>query len=301
MFGFLNIDKPAGPTSHDIVARVRRLVGRKIKVGHAGTLDPFATGVLVVCVGPATRLADYIQAAPKRYRTDIILGASSTTDDCQGTLTPTPHAASVSSKQVATACKAFVGDITQVPPAHSAVHIDGQRAYTLARAGERVDLTPRVVTVYALELIDYTWPRLTLEITCGSGTYIRAIARDIGNALGAGGYCESLRRLAVGAFHADHATPPDAVDLATDLADPRLALAGWDAYQLSPTQVQALRYGGPLAIDTLVVTPPPYPALEGTAIPTDMAALLDADGNLLALAQRTDESTLQPRKVFLQD
>ncbi len=300
MFGFLNIDKPDGPTSHDIVARVRRDVGRGVKVGHAGTLDPFATGVLIMCLGHATRLAAYVQAAPKRYRADIHLGATSTTDDCEGDIIPSPGAVAPPAEAVSTVCREFLGEIQQIPPAHSAVHVDGQRAYKLARQGQAVEIAPRTVTVHTLEILDYTWPRLTVEITCGSGTYIRAIARDIGAALNVGGYCQTLRRLAVGAFTADAASHPDALDLPTDVADPRLALAGWETYTLPPSLRPALEHGNALALADLVPAEPAYAPLPGTTIPSGWAALTDETGMLLALAQHKAD-LLQPRKVFCRD
>ncbi len=298
MFGFLNIDKPAGPTSHDIVATVRRLVGRKVKVGHAGTLDPFATGVLVVCLGPATRLADYVQAAPKRYRTDIHLGATSTTDDCDGEITPRDDATPPPAHAVTAACATFIGNSQQTPPAHSAVHVDGERAYVLARAGEHVELRPRNVTIYDVHLLDYSWPRLTLEITCGSGTYIRAIARDLGAALGVGGYCQTLRRLAVGAFDADGAISPSELAMPLRVADPSLAVAGWNTYVITDALMVDLHHGHPLEVAALISRQPAHTALPSTHIPPDWAALVSDEGALLALAERKGTTHLQPRKVL---
>ncbi len=210
--GFLNVHKPRGMTSHDIVAAVRRRLPRKTKVGHAGTLDPFATGVLVLCVGQATRLASYVQSQPKRYAAEVTLGATSTTDDPEGEIAPTPGAEPVPLDEVRGALEAFVGEIDQVPPAHSAVHVGGRRAYKLAREGERPELPSRRVVVHAIELVRYDWPVVELDVRCGSGTYVRALARDIGRELGVGGYCSALARTEVGCFTLDAAVPLDALD-----------------------------------------------------------------------------------------
>ncbi len=169
-FGFLNIDKPAGPTSHDIVARIRRLLPRKTKVGHAGTLDPFATGVLVVCVGGATRLAEYVREMPKEYRARIRLGATSTTGDSEGRIDTAEGVSPPAIESVRAAVDSFVGSIDQMPPAHSAVHVDGRRAYRLARDGRDVDIPPRTVRIDAIEICRYDYPALELLVRCGAGT-----------------------------------------------------------------------------------------------------------------------------------
>ncbi|HOF19452.1 MAG TPA: tRNA pseudouridine(55) synthase TruB, partial [Phycisphaerae bacterium] len=164
MFGFFNLRKPAGPTSHDMVSAVRRLLPRGTRVGHAGTLDPFADGVLVICVGPAARLAEFVQAAPKRYRAVVTLGATSTTDDPEGEILPREPAPPPSPQDVRQAVARFVGEIPQTPPAHSAVLVNGHRAYKLARAGRELNLRPRVVAIHAIDVIRYDWPRLTLDV-----------------------------------------------------------------------------------------------------------------------------------------
>jgi len=286
MFGFFAIDKPPGPTSHDIVARVRRRLGRGVKVGHAGTLDPFAGGVLVICAGRATRLADYVQAQPKRYRAVVKLGATSTTDDTEGEITTDPSAARPDEEDVRRVVATFVGEIDQVPPAHSAVHVDGQRAYKLARAGKDVKLTCRRVVVYSIDVLRWDWPLLELDIRCGSGTYIRAIARDIGKALQTGGYCEALTRSAVGGFDLAHAVAPDALEPERDLLPPTLALGDMPRVVIDESQQAQLRDGKTIDLAE--------PACG------DKIALLDSEGNLLALAEsRADGWKLQPKKVFL--
>jgi len=304
MFGFFAIDKPAGPTSHDIVAAVRRRVGRGVKIGHAGTLDPFARGVLVVCAGPATRLADYVQAQPKRYRAVIRLGATSTTDDPDGEVTPTPAGLGLPSgadqhglaaplggprpgeAEVRRAVAGFVGEIEQVPCSHSAVHVDGQRAYKLARAGKEVALPSRPVVIHAIDVLRWDWPILELDVRCGSGTYIRALARDIGSALKVGGYCQVLTRTAVGVFELTRAVAPDALDPARDLLPPTLALGDMPRLVINASQRARLRNGNLIDL--------PEPAVG------DEVALLDGDGHLLAIAQpRANGWKLQPTKVFL--
>src|SRR4051812_39729221 len=174
MNGLLVIDKPGGMTSRDVVNRVQRWFPRKTKIGHTGTLDPLATGVLVVCIGAATRLADYVQAMGKIYTSRFRLGATSTTDDADGTVTETPGATPPTREQLERALASFVGTIEQMPPAFSALKIDGERAHKLARAGKDVPLTARSVQVYAIRLAGYEWPFADVEVACGKGTYIRS-------------------------------------------------------------------------------------------------------------------------------
>ena len=288
MFGFLNINKPVGLTSHDVVARVRRQVGRGVKVGHAGTLDPFATGVLVVCLGPATRLADYVQAATKRYRTVVTLGATSTTDDTEGEIVAQEVPVPPTAESVRAACAAFVGDILQTPPNHSAVHIDGQRAYKLARRGETVELTPREVRIHVVDIVDYAYPSLTLDIHCGSGTYIRSIARDLGVALGTGGYCSQLERTAIGEFLVADAKAIDELVFPADVQNPLLALADWPKLTVPSELLRDMNDGKALPLDLLTS--------DSTDTPSTVA-LLDDAGTLLALAEVIDD-VAKPKKVF---
>jgi tRNA pseudouridine55 synthase len=212
--GILVVDKPAGPTSHDIVGLVRRLSGMK-RVGHGGTLDPFARGVLPVFLGRATRVVEYHLGDRKQYRATICFGASSTTDDLEGELTPVPGPA-FDRAAVEAALDAFRGPIVQVPPAYSAIKVAGRRAYALARAGQRPELAPRSVTIDRLELLDWDAtdperPIALVEVDCSAGTYIRAIARDLGSALGTGAYLGALSRTASGPFQLADAISLDAV------------------------------------------------------------------------------------------
>jgi tRNA pseudouridine55 synthase len=215
MNGLLVIDKPCGVTSRDVVNRVQRWFPRKTKIGHTGTLDPLATGVLVVCVGAATRLADYVQAMGKSYASRFRLGATSTTDDADGTVTENPAAVPPTREQLRTAWMLFVGTIEQVPPAFSALKVAGERAHNLARQGAEVRLAARSVRIDAIRLVDYEWPFADVEVDCGKGTYIRSIARDVGAKLGCGGLVQTLRRTRVGPFTAGEgigldATPDEA-------------------------------------------------------------------------------------------
>jgi len=302
-FGFYNINKPAGPTSHDIVAGVRRRLreetGLEIKVGHAGTLDPFAGGVLVVAVGPATRLADYVQAAPKRYTAEVMFGATSTTDDVEGDITPAAVAAPPTREQVHAALDEFVGTIMQRPPAYSAVHVDGRRAYKLARDGRPVDVPARSVTIHGLELLRYEYPTAELHVLCGTGTYIRSLARDLGEALGVGGYCSALVRTAVGEFTIDRAVAVEELDLTGDLISPLTALADMPALAVPPELLTPLTQGKTLAVAELAVVaagPDEAPAAEGGGEVT----LVDEAGRLLAIGElAADGRAVHPRKVFV--
>jgi tRNA pseudouridine55 synthase len=182
-FGVLNVYKPAGLTSRDAVDRVERLV-RPAKAGHAGTLDPLATGVLVICVGQATRLIRFVQQMRKRYLATFLLGQSSETDDVEREVVAIPNAVVPTRALIDSTLPQFVGEIQQRPPAHSAIKIAGRRAYKLARKGVNLDLAARTVTIHQLDVLRYEYPELDLDIECGSGTYIRALGRDLGNALG---------------------------------------------------------------------------------------------------------------------
>jgi tRNA pseudouridine55 synthase len=287
MFGLLNINKPPGMTSHDVVDAVRRSAGRGVKVGHAGTLDPFASGVLVVCLGGATRLADCVRAMPKGYRAEVRLGAVSATDDPEGPLTQTAGARPASLDAVRQVLARMVGTIRQAPPAHSAVHVDGQRAYELARAGRPVELPARPVTIHSIELLRYGWPDLEIDVSCGSGTYIRSLARDIGSALGVGGYCTRLVRTRIGRFSLERAVSLDALDIGRHLLPPTEALGDMPRVSLDEAGVRAVGLGRRIAS--------PLPVA-----PRAEVALLDAQGRLVAVATAsTDGKELHPARVFV--
>jgi tRNA pseudouridine55 synthase len=208
--GLLVLDKPSGITSRTALDRALVWFPRGTRMGHTGTLDPLATGVLVLCLGTATRLADYVQRMSKTYRAGIRLGARSDTDDADGTITATREVIPPEAATVATCLNRFIGTINQVPPAYSAAKLSGQRAYDLAREGQEVSLTARPVTIYGIDILHYSYPLLELEIRCGKGTYIRSLARDLGEQLGCGALVQTLRRTRVGPFTAESAVTLEA-------------------------------------------------------------------------------------------
>ena len=207
----LLIDKPAGMTSFGVVARVRRLLsqraGGKVKVGHTGTLDPFATGLMILLVGKGTKRSNEFLKLDKVYEAEIVLGATSTTGDPEGEITETANRTDeITKTELEAALVQFTGEIQQVPPAFSAIKINGQRAYKLARKGEEVIMPARTVTVYSLELVEYSYPVVKIRAHVSSGTYIRTLAEDIGQTLGVGAYCRGLRRTKVGDYLIEQST-----------------------------------------------------------------------------------------------
>src|SRR5215218_7440901 len=269
--GLVVVDKSPGMTSHDVVARVRRLAGTR-KVGHAGTLDPMATGVLVLGVDRATRLLGHLMLTEKSYDATVRLGASTTTDDAEGEVVATHTTDGVHEDDVRTELARFVGDIEQVPTAVSAIKVDGQRAYARVRAGEQVELKARPVTVHDLVVHDVALPDVRISVRCSSGTYIRAIARDLGAALGVGGHLTALRRTAVGPFTLDQARTLDQLTecfALTPVAE--AARATFPAREVDAEQAAHVRVGRPLDV-----------ALEETT------ALFAPDGEFLALYEPRD-------------
>jgi len=215
MNGLLLVDKPSDWTSFDVVAKVRGMleaelrkngVRQRVKVGHAGTLDPFATGLLLILVGDATKQAQSLLKLDKSYDVTIKLGATSNSDDKEGEIVEQKVDNEPSQARIDEVLKKFTGEINQVPPQFSAIKVKGKRAYKSARAGEHIELEPRNVTVYGIENIVYTWPVLSFSTSVSSGTYIRSLARDIGHELGVGGYVEVLRRKKVGPYDANAST-----------------------------------------------------------------------------------------------
>ncbi|MBI1917310.1 MAG: tRNA pseudouridine(55) synthase TruB [Planctomycetes bacterium] len=286
--GLLVLDKPGGMTSRDAVDRALRWFPRGTRVGHTGTLDPLATGVLVLCVGSATRLTEYVQQMAKTYQTTVRLGARSDTDDADGTVTPVAEAVAPTREQLEACLQGFLGEIEQVPPAFSAAKVTGQRAYDLARRGDEVTLQPRKVSVYGIDVRRYDYPEGDLEVRCGKGTYIRSLARDLGERLGCGGLVQMLRRTRVGPFHCEDAVPLD--------ADPEAARS-----RLLPLTA---------AVADLPLLTMPAPAVaqlrQGRAIPSpgrlpeaNECAIVDEDGVLVAIA-RVDRRArlLRPIKVL---
>jgi len=237
--GILVVDKPAGWTAHDVVARVRRLTGER-RVGHAGTLDPAATGVLPVCVGEATKIVEYLSASGKTYLAAVLLGAVTETDDLDGWTIAERDASSISREMIEATLPQFTGMITQIPPAYSAVHVDGQRAYALARAGHAINMPARTVIVHRLTLVAWEPAVAWLVVDCGAGTYVRALARDLGAALGCGATLARLVRLRSGPFPLCAAWSLDELNALPDLVaawqwvavHPDAALTDWPALLL---------------------------------------------------------------------
>ena len=297
LFGVLNLLKPEGITSRDLVNRVQRLV-KPAKVGHAGTLDPMATGVLLVCVGPATKLISLLQEGAKTYRTEFTLGMSSDTDDATGKISlPETPAEPRQLAEITPYLEAMTGNVLQVPPDFSAVHVNGQRAYALARRGESLELTAKTVRIDEIRILEYVWPKLELEITCGSGTYIRSIARDLGLQLGCGALMSRLERTRVGNFSITESLPDDQITVATIQERIRPAVeivAGLPAFECSADDLVHLGCGRQIRIDRTRLRE------AKDVIPGDLVALTRADfSELLALAVVTEDLQFQPRTVFV--
>ena len=285
--GFLALDKPAGPSSHSCVAQVRRAYGLK-RVGHGGTLDPAVTGVLPIALGPATRLLPYLPGE-KGYRATIQLGIRTSTDDLQGTvLSRHPLPGTLLHSEVEAALEPFRGVIQQRPPAFSAVHVQGQRAYALAREGQAVVLAPRPVTLHQLDLLswDPDSGQLELEILCSAGTYIRSLARDLGDVLGCGAALASLRRTFALGFGLSHCVRLD--DLSAPLPaplDPLAVLTHLPQQRLTPEDLAGWRCG--------------RAQLSAENWPTGTIVLMvDPDGKLAGLAEMEGSSGLRPRLVI---
>jgi tRNA pseudouridine55 synthase len=297
--GIVIVDKPGGMTSHDVVARVRRLAGTR-RVGHAGTLDPMATGVLVIGVEQATRLLGHLMLTAKEYQATIRLGQSTSTDDAEGEPSGGAPAAGVTRDGLGAGIAKLTGEIMQVPPGVSAIKVNGQRAYKLARAGAAPEMKPRPVTVYeftvtairpAGDLLD-----VDATVRCSSGTYIRALARDLGGALGTGGHLTALRRTAVGGYTVAEARTLD--ELAESFTVTPLAHAAAAAFprvDLTAEQAGRLAHGAQLPLPKVVL--PVGPALAGDAGTEIPLAAFAPDGALVALVT-VHEGRLRSLAVF---
>lgn len=286
--GFLNIDKPAGMTSHDVVAKLRRLVQQK-RVGHGGTLDPAATGVLPVALGEATRLVSYLVDGRKGYHATVELGRRTTTDDAEGATVEERPVPALSQAELVAALQSFIGTIAQVPPMYSAIQVAGQRMYDLARQGQTVELAPREVEIERITVLEWQSPLLTLDIRCGKGTYIRAIARDLGAALGCGAHLAALRRTEVGPLTLATAVPltallEDRARLAEHLLLPEMAIAEWPRADLDEAATVRIRNGLPIQVDD-------------DLLQAEHLRAHGPDGRLLALLQPED-GRWRPFRVF---
>lgn len=293
--GVLVIDKPIGMTSHDVVNAVRYGTGIR-RAGHTGTLDPRASGVLVILVGPAVRLSEYVSASDKRYQAIIRMGASTDTYDADGRFTrQTESPFNITEKQFEETLKQFVGEIVQTPPPYSAVKVRGRRAHEMARRGEEVELTPRKINVYHLEVLEWAPPEVVVDVHCSSGTYVRSLANDMGNALGCGGYLVGLRRTKSGRFSLRDATPLRKLQEAFRagnwyqyLIPAAEALGDWPAIELDPDMAANVIHG-----HRIPANPADKPGINNLVRGVSMA------GELVALME-LDPSTSewQPKKVF---
>jgi len=292
--GFLNVDKPLHLTSHDVVARVRRhyraLTGSK-KVGHAGTLDPLADGVLVICLGAATRLSEYVMRGRKVYRAKIEFGATTTTYDAAGDVLERKSADHLDLADVRRAMSAFIGEIEQIPPMFSAIKVGGKKLYELARQGKAVEREARPVTIHALNLLSWRRPVLELEIECSAGTYIRSLAHDLGAALGVGAHLTGLTRTASGSFRLRDSLALDAVTCGGDewlrhIISPYDALAHFSRVKLNAEDIVRVRHGGFIQRQ---------PRVDDLAV-----FAFDAERELVAILEPRGQQW-KPRKVFLSE
>ena len=286
--GVLNIDKPLRMTSHDVVARVRRTLGVQ-KVGHSGTLDPLATGVLLVCVGPAARMSEFLMASTKTYVADVYLGRETTTDDGEGSVLSETDASGLTAERISESFRPFTGEIDQLPPAYSAIKQGGRKLYELARKGQAIKAEPRRVRIDSIRLLEWTPPIARLEVVCGSGTYIRSLARDIGRALGVGGSLAGLRRTMSGNFSADDGLPESALSnpeaLVAGLIPLRSALSGWPEVALDEAELLAVRLGKRIPDVSLLAT-------------GALALGISPSGDVVALLRATPEGW-QPDRVLM--
>jgi tRNA pseudouridine55 synthase len=290
--GVLVVDKPVGLTSHDVVQIIRRGTGIR-RAGHTGTLDPRASGVLVVLIGPAVRLSEYVSASDKRYQATIRLGSSTDTYDAEGRVVSSASMENISEDQFEEALEQFVGEIEQIPPPYSAIKVQGRKAYEMAREGEEVNLEPRTIQVYSLELLEWAPPEVVVDVFCSSGTYVRSLANDLGEVLGSGAHLVGLRRTKSGRFTLRDAVPLRRLQEAFVAGDwykylipAAEALADWPLIELDGDEVELVRHGHRVEAE---------PGMKG------WARGVSEQGDLVALLELDDEShEWQPRKVFFQ-
>ncbi len=289
-FGLLIVDKPVGPTSHHVVNLVRRGTGIR-KVGHAGTLDPRASGVLVLCLGSATRLSEYLSTSPKRYEAVVRFGTSTKTFDADGEIVRRSDTLPTLA-QVQGILPQFRGEIEQVPPPFSAIKVQGRKAYELARRGEDVELEPRTVHIFELKVVSYQPPDLSLSVDCSAGTYIRSLAHELGEALESGGHLAALRRTKAGPFTLRDAVPLPRLEVGfvTDKWEQHMrpasdALPDLPVVEVDGETLDLVRNGHRI------------PAEPGA---TGLAKAIGPDGDLVALLEVVNgDNEYQPRKVFI--
>jgi tRNA pseudouridine55 synthase len=290
--GVLVVDKPVGLTSHDVVQIVRRGTGIR-RAGHTGTLDPRASGVLVILIGPAVRLSEYVSASDKRYQATIRLGSTTDTYDSEGTITSSSEVGDIDEQEFDEILQKFVGEMEQVPPPYSAVKVKGRKAYEMARKGEEVELEPRTINVYSLEVLEWAPPEAVIDVYCSSGTYVRSLAHDLGKEMGTGAHLVGLRRTKSGRFTLRDAVPLRRLQEAFDQGDwykylipAAEALSDWPMVELDPDEVELVRHGHRVKANEDDVG-----WARGVSQQGDLVALLEAD-------EETNE--WQPRKVFFQ-
>lgn len=286
LVGFLNINKPSGPTSHDVISQLRQITGIR-RLGHTGTLDPLATGVLPICVGRATRLSEYLLGADKRYRAWIRLGESTSTFDAEGETTSSSEAFHLSKDEILVVLSEFLGQIIQTVPMYSAIKRGGTRLYELARKGIHFSPPKRTVKIHDLTLIDWQPPDLKLDIFCTSGTYIRSLAHDIGLRLGVGAHLTALMRLASGPFQLSNSVLPAALEASSDwstyLIKPEWPFRDWPQLSLSIHEASSIRNGQKIVSKQR--------SIEGSL------ALAMFEGQLIAIVKAID-SVWKPVKVL---
>lgn len=315
--GVLLVDKTAGPTSHDVVSRARRALGMR-RIGHAGTLDPFATGLLLLCVGFATRLSGYFHLLPKSYLAELRLGMETDTHDATGEETAASGAwRNVARRELEETLEAQIGRLRQRPPAYSAKKVAGRRAHEAARRGERLELDPVEVRVHSLELLAFRPPVATVRAVVSAGTYIRALARDVGRRLGCGAHLSGLRRTAVGPFRVEEALPEGGLESASAALKgageeaarvvggrgsspswwrgPLEAVAWLPGRELTPEEARRVQGGGRIPAGR--IRPPELPGLRDSVGVDAAPVALTRGERLLAVAERRN-GELQPRRVF---
>ena len=287
--GLLNINKPVGPTSFQIIERLRRLTGIR-KIGHTGTLDPLASGVLPICLGQAVRLSEYLSNEDKIYQAEITFGVRTTTDDAEGAIISRQDV-TLGREAIEALLPEFSGDSAQVPPQYAAIKVRGKHMYDLARQGTPVEAAARAIHIERLTLLDWTAPRALVEVVCGKGTYIRALARDLGERLGCGAYLTALSRTRCGVFEIETAVAFDSLNAAPDwrafLLPPDTGLQNWPAVHLDAAQTERLAHGHAVHVR------------GGGAIGT-LARGYAANGQFCAVLRVAAENReLRPEKVFL--